>query len=330
MKLSIIVPVYNVEKYLGETVESILRQTFSDFELILVDDGSTDASGKICDMYSKQDNRIKVIHKPNGGVSSARNVGVDNATGEFIGFVDSDDIISEVMYEGLFNIVEQYGADIVQCTHVRYVEKLNHDISPKNIEVYDRIGALKQLYIKYYTNCFSLCSKIYKKEVFSGIRFPKGRVFEDDEVIPHLIYNAKKVVMVENAWYCYIKRGNSIITGVSIKGIYSLTDTLQKRMEFFEPIDKDLFIASVKHFFHYLKIKYVECYGNENCFTENDADYFWGFMLKNFMLFYKNSNKYDKIYLVLLRLNNRTINRWIGKNDFEPIQRALARLKGLR
>ena len=320
-------PVYNVERYLKETIKSVLKQTFTDFELILVDDGSKDNSGKICDEFAKQDNRIKVIHKENGGVSSARNAGIENALGEFVGFVDSDDIISEVMYEGLFSLAKQYGADIVQCTHNRDVNKLNHSVLPENIEVYDNVGALKQLYIRYYTNGFSLCSKIYKKEVFSGIRFPEGRVFEDDEVIPHLLYKAKKVVMVENDWYCYMKRDNSIITGVSKEGIYALTDTLQKRMEFFKSIDKDLYTASAKHFFHYLKIKFGSCYTKRECFGENDAVYFHNFILKNFAVFYKNSNRYDRISLILLKLNCKAINDWIGKNDFEPIQSMIRKIK---
>ena len=148
MKLSIIIPIYNVERYLEETINSVLKQTFTDFELILVDDGSTDNSGKICDKYAQKDSRVKVIHKPNGGVSSARNAGVDNATGEFIGFVDSDDIISEVMYEGMINIAEKYGADIVQCTHVREISDLNHNVLPQNIEVYDRVCYVRKMVFK--------------------------------------------------------------------------------------------------------------------------------------------------------------------------------------
>lgn len=330
MKLSIIIPVYNAQKYLGDTIKSVLRQTFTDFELILVDDGSTDGSGKMCDEYAQKDKRIEVIHKSNGGVSSARNVGIENAEGTFVGFVDSDDIISEVMYEGLLNIAEKYEADIVQCTHVRGITELNHNVSAQNIEIYDRVGALKQLYIKYYTNGFSLCSKIYKREVFSGIRFPEGRVFEDDEAIPHLIYNAQKVVMVENAWYCYVKRSNSIITGVSKEGIYALTDTLQNRMMFFRSIDKDLYILSVNHFFHYLKMKYSGCYCGKENFSEEDAEFFRRFILKNFILFYQSSNKYDKLCLILLKLNSNVINNWIGRNDFEPIQKVIRKIRHIQ
>ena len=111
-KISIIVPVYNVEKYLRKCVDSILNQTFKDFELILVDDGSIDTSGKICDEYNLKDNRIKVIHKENGGLSSARNAGLDIAQGEYIGFVDSDDWIELDMYEELYKICKENDTDV--------------------------------------------------------------------------------------------------------------------------------------------------------------------------------------------------------------------------
>ena len=113
--LSIIVPVYNVEKYIERCIKSILNQSFTNFELILVDDGSPDNCGKICDEYKKKDSRIKVIHKKNGGLSDARNAGLNIATGKYIGFVDSDDIIHPQMYEKLFNCINKYNSDIVQC-----------------------------------------------------------------------------------------------------------------------------------------------------------------------------------------------------------------------
>ena len=114
-KISVIVPVYNVEKYLRKCIESILNQTFREFELILVDDGSTDSSGKICDEYALKDSRIKVIHKENGGASSARNAGLDVAKGEYIGFVDSDDWIEMDMYGELYRLIKENNTDISVC-----------------------------------------------------------------------------------------------------------------------------------------------------------------------------------------------------------------------
>ena len=119
MKLSIIVPVYNVAQWLPETVDSVLEQTFRDFELILVDDGSGDGSGEICDSYAEKDSRVRVIHQKNAGVSAARNAGVAAAEGDWIGFVDSDDIIEKDMFAVMMALAEQYGADVVQCQHDR-------------------------------------------------------------------------------------------------------------------------------------------------------------------------------------------------------------------
>ena len=114
-RISIIVPVYNVEKYLKKCVDSILGQTFTDFELLLIDDGSTDNSGSICDELAKTDNRIKVIHKENGGLSDARNIGIEVAKGDFIGFIDSDDYIDEDMYAFLYNNILKYDAELSMC-----------------------------------------------------------------------------------------------------------------------------------------------------------------------------------------------------------------------
>ena len=119
-EISIIVPIYNVEKQLSTCIESILNQTFMNFELILVDDGSPDKCGEICDEYEKKDKRIKVIHKKNGGLSDARNAGLNIATGKYIGFVDSDDIIHPQMYEKLYNCINKYNSDIIQCKFKKF------------------------------------------------------------------------------------------------------------------------------------------------------------------------------------------------------------------
>ena len=119
MLLSIIIPIYNVKNFLPETLENVLTQIFKDFELILVDDGSTDGSGEICDIFAKKDSRVKVIHKENGGVSTARNTGVEAAQGKYIGFVDSDDLIEPNMFEILVKLAEENSAQVVECSHNR-------------------------------------------------------------------------------------------------------------------------------------------------------------------------------------------------------------------
>ena len=214
-EISIIVPVYNVEKYIRKCIESILNQTFSDFELILVDDGSTDNSGKICDEYKLKDDRIIVIHKKNGGLSSARNVGIDKATGKFLGFVDSDDYIEKDMYETLYNDIKEFDADISVC---QVYDEYNNSCNPRT----GGTNAIKRCILDN-TNAFKLAmirnmilvaswNKLYKKELFENYRYPNGKTFEDAFVTPMLIFNSKRISYNPLPKYFYVHRENSITT----------------------------------------------------------------------------------------------------------------------
>ena len=210
--ISIIVPIYNVEKYLPKCIESILNQTFKEFELILVDDGSPDNSGSICDEYSKKDERIKVIHKENGGVSSARNVGLGSALGEYIGFVDPDDYINEDMFEVLYNLCISTNSDIAICKNSR---EINGEIYGTEDDIYTKImdtdEALKEMF-KANLYRFALWNKICKKKCFYGIRFPEGRVHEDLSATYKIIANSSKVIFTNYVGYIYVKRDESILT----------------------------------------------------------------------------------------------------------------------
>lgn len=200
-KLSIIVPVYNVEKYLEKCIISILEQTFEDFELILINDGSTDNCGAICDDFAKQDNRIKVIHKENGGQSSARNIGINIARGEYIGFVDSDDYIMPTMYEKLYKGCQKNNADISIAgwtTVNEYGDMINkYQIS--------KVSFLSFMIKAYPWN------KLYKKKLFieNDFYFKEGMIYEDVELIPKLYTKANKVILIDSAEYNYLKRSNS-------------------------------------------------------------------------------------------------------------------------
>ena len=129
MKISVIVPVYNVEQYVGECIESILNQSFYDIELILINDGSKDNSGFICDEYAKKDNRIKVIHKKNEGVSIARNIGIKNASGKYIAFVDSDDLVDKEIYTTMLQAIEESGSDLVMCRYEKVYSDRNNELA---------------------------------------------------------------------------------------------------------------------------------------------------------------------------------------------------------
>lgn len=214
MKISVIIPVYNVENYLERCIKSVISQTFKDLEIILVDDGSTDRSGQLCDKFAKDDSRIKVIHKKNGGLSSARNSGIDIAIGEYITFVDSDDWILPDAYEYLLNVIEKTNADIVSADY-----SFTDGRPIKANEKYDEteiIGPEKIL--KYYLmqevihgkNDFPVWIKLYNKDLFCDVRFPDGKLYEDSITNFKIISKCNKYLKSSKIIYAYFQRPHSI------------------------------------------------------------------------------------------------------------------------
>ena len=176
-KISIIVPVYKVESYLSRCIDSILAQTYQNFELILVDDGSPDYCGEICDNYAEKDDRIKVIHQPNRGVSAARNASLDLATGDYIGFVDSDDYISINMYSDMIKLLEVNGLDIIICTAFMVKgDKVKGFVGDGRLTIYDKKEILNKSLIDFENTAWN---KVYTRTAIGDIRFPEGRLFED-------------------------------------------------------------------------------------------------------------------------------------------------------
>ncbi len=208
--ISIIVPVYNSESKLEKCIGSILRQTFNDFELILVNDGSVDLSGKICEDYAKNDSRIRVIHQKNLGVSEARNTGLKHAVGKYIGFVDSDDYIDEKMYETLYNLILENNAEVAVCG-VREIHPHKEVISYDNegILILDKYEAVKLLFIGKYLTMYAV-NKIYKKELFNEIRYPIGKIYEDTIITPKVCSLADKIVYTPRNLYNYVRTPGSI------------------------------------------------------------------------------------------------------------------------
>ncbi|MFD2214019.1 glycosyltransferase family 2 protein [Metabacillus endolithicus] len=211
--ISIIIPIYNVEKYLAKCLDSVLAQTFTDFELILVNDGSPDNCGVICDEYEKKDDRIIVIHKENGGLSSARNAGINVAQGEYIAFVDSDDFIHERMYEILHEAAKNLCADIVICdvSLVREDEVVDKkcNINDK-IRHFSNIEALHQIYTPHGINFIMTVNKLYKRNLFNNIAFEKGRIHEDEIIAHQLLYECAKISYLPINLYYYTQTNNSI------------------------------------------------------------------------------------------------------------------------
>ena len=234
--ISIIVPIYNVEKYLNKCVESILKQTYDNLEIILVDDGSLDNCGNICDEYAKKDSRIIVLHKTNGGLSDARNKGINIAKGKYIGFVDSDDYIDNDMFEILYNLCKNNNADI---SMISYKEIENEIIINENsnytnkVFKYNNIEAIKELLkdekIKNYA-----WNKLYKKELFDGIEYPIKMAYEDVGTTYKLFEKAKKIIWYDIPKYNYIRRGTSIVSKNTYKNLKDFIDLSYQRYNYFE------------------------------------------------------------------------------------------------
>lgn len=212
--ISVIVPVYNAEKYLVRCVDSILNQTYQNLEVILVDDGAKDHSGVMCDDYARKDTRIRVVHKKNGGLSSARNAGIDIASGEYLGFVDSDDWIEPETYETMLGLALEYNAKMV-CVG-RYDVDANTmektvGLCPQKEEVISGIEMLGRVFV--WDNCdSSSCDKLFHRSLYDGLRYTHGVVSEDVALFPYTAERAERVVMCDKPFYNYYHHGGTITT----------------------------------------------------------------------------------------------------------------------
>lgn len=217
-KISIVIPIYNVEKYIHRCIESILQQSLIELEIILINDGSTDKCGEICDEYAKIDKRIKVIHKKNEGVSSARNAGIDNARGEYIGFIDADDYIDKNMYKELYNSIKKYNSDIAisSFSFVKNDAEDPQDVSNKRL-IYDKNEAIKNYFnMTYPFNYSFLWNKLFKKELFDGVRLNTNILVQEDTEIMLKIYNkSTRVVYIGQSLYFY-QLGHGSVTSNKI------------------------------------------------------------------------------------------------------------------
>lgn len=219
-KVSIIVPVYNVEKYLAKCLDSLVNQTLEDVEIIVVDDGSRDNSKQIIDEFqTKYPDKIKSFVKENGGLSDARNFGLDRANGEYIGFVDSDDYVTTEMFEEMYFLAQKYDAEMVICNlqkvdeNGKIIQKLTQvpnmpekiDLA-KNLSVFSDLG-------------YFACNKLFRKELFENKRFKKGVHFEDIQLVPQLLLGCKTLAQTQNYHYQYLERQDSITKTHTKKGL---------------------------------------------------------------------------------------------------------------
>ena len=233
--ISVIVPVYNTEKYLTKCIRSVLDQSYQNLELILINDGSADSSGKICDEFHLEDGRIKVIHKKNTGLSDARNTGLDMAIGEYVCFVDSDDYLHPEMLERLWFYRGTYKADLVMCDYYNLKEGVSPEPFDETVTVrqLDSIQALQRLFGPLMEQAVVAWNKLYRKELLSGIRFPIGKTYEDVLTTHKIYHKAKKIIYTNEKLYYRIKRDDSI-TGLGFsKKRLDVLEACAERTEYF-------------------------------------------------------------------------------------------------
>ena len=238
--ISVIVPVYKVERYLQRCLNSILCQTYTDLEIILIDDGSPDQCGEICDIFANKDKRIRTVHKINGGLSEARNTGLDIATGKYIVFVDSDDYIESNMIEKLYLAFTDYDADMSIC-NFKMVDENGHLLANKehsiilSNEVITGNEALLRLATPGNVSYVVAWNKMYSKVLFNDVRFPQGKIHEDEFVSHHLLGKCRKVACITDVGYNYVQRGGSIMA----------TENLNARLDKAEAlIDRAVYLDS--------------------------------------------------------------------------------------
>lgn len=212
--ISIIVPIYKVEKYLEKCVHTITSQTYKNLEIILVDDGSPDNCPVLCEALAKTDKRIKVIHKTNGGLSDARNVGFEHSSGDFIAFIDSDDFININYIETLYNNLIKTNADMSICNYQDVYEDQEIDITEKSnseVLVFDSTNKFEQLFGTHRVNFITAWGKLYKREIFDKIKYPIHKIHEDEFVCHHILSLCNKVCFSDVKYYYYLQRQNSIM-----------------------------------------------------------------------------------------------------------------------
>jgi len=304
--LSVVVPVYKAEKYLHRCVNSILNQTLNDLELILVDDGSPDNSGAICDEYAKKDDRVRVVHKPNGGAASARNVGIDIANGEYIGFCDSDDYLNVNMYKELLDVLKENNLDSITClsnTRDESGNLVSSGISDKKLKHYNKVEYIKKIYL--WDADVSLCTRISKTEKIKQIRIPEKRRVEDFFFTICLLHNLGKTSIYNYPFYEYTVNTNSVThsadSTIYMDGLYFFekskellcTDEYSLEQEHFKyKMLSSLFISLKKAEYKKYKyqLKYHKKYVTKNIFN----------ILKNPYI-----RKKEKIALFLTTINLR-------------------------
>lgn len=277
--VSVIIPIYKVEKYLRRCVDSVLGQTYQNLEVWLVDDGSPDGCPAICDEYAEKDQRVKVIHKPNGGLADARNAALDKVTGEYVVCVDSDDYIAPTHIEGLYQLIAENNAQISVNTYCSFMEGAEPCPNKADNEVYNYSG-LEAIETMFYQEKFDTTAwgKMYKASLFEGIRYPKGLLFEDLPTTYRLFLKADKVVFKNVQSYYYLLRANSIegaaFSPAKLDSGLKLMAMMDRDRDKLQPIIKSFNCRMVSFSFH-LMLQMPEDYANCKQFVDRIKSVRW-------------------------------------------------------
>lgn len=275
--VSVIVPVYNVERYLEQCLDSIIKQTYRSLEIIIVNDGSTDGSGEIASRYAGKDDRVVLLEKENGGLSDARNYGLDRATGDYVMFVDSDDYIEADMVEYLLRAMQKACAEMAVCGY-RLVGEDGEELPDREIFPKEKVVSSREYWKVYHEEAYIYgvvaWNKLYHKAVFDRIRFPAGKIHEDEFILHKLVYSAGRIVCCPEKKYHYRQRKGSIMS-LGSRGRnqdFFSADALQAfliRLEFF--MKKEMF-TEASYAFALAARQVVSGYEEQKILTDQDKE----------------------------------------------------------
>ena len=255
--ISVIVPVYKVEKYIHRCIDSILAQTFTNFELILVDDGSPDNCGAICDEYAAKDARIHVIHQENGGLSAARNAGIDwafaNSDSQWLTFIDSDDWVHPQYVEALYSAVQKCAVAVSICG---YIETTGEEVFAKEAELQAELHPVEQFYVERNVNATVAWGKLYAKDCFKSIRYPVGKIHEDEFVTYRILFEFDKIAFLPAPLYAYYQNPEGITGGGWRPEKMQVIEAVEQQMEYLKEVRLE------KAYCHSVK-KYAACLANQ-------------------------------------------------------------------
>lgn len=301
-KISVIVPVYNTEKYLSKCLDSILNQALKEIEVIVVNDGSKDNSQQIIEQYKEKDSRIISIIKSNGGLSDARNCGIEKANGEYLAFIDSDDYIDPIMLKTMLDLAEKHESEIVMCDLVKVDENGNEfrDL-PQSPQLPEKIILKDDFTIFGEMSCFA-CNKIFKKSLFEKHQFKKGIHFEDIELIPKLVLDSTIISKINQPFYKYFERQDSITKTHTAKGL-DMFFAINAVSDYFYKSNYNTFATELKRFQiiqgYYSYLAYVAFVKDKNLKSE---------MLDTLDLFLRNYHLTKKAIKDYQRFDEKYIN----------------------